>query len=73
MVWEPASAVVFVGRRSCSGPAAAVCCDALSFFTSDTSAQSWITQHPDVQGKAVGPDRAERIGRQTFGPLLASD
>ncbi|MFL4907520.1 organomercurial lyase [Streptomyces sp. MMS24-I2-30] len=71
MVWEPPSAVVFVGRRSCGGPAAAVCCDALNFFTSADSAHSWIKQHPDVRGKVVGQARAEQIGRQTFGPLLA--
>ncbi|MGW3402843.1 organomercurial lyase [Streptomyces zhihengii] len=71
MVWEPASAVVFVGRRSCDGPAAAVCCDALNFFISAASAQSWIKQHPDVRGEVVGQARAEQIGRETFGPLLA--
>lgn len=73
MVWEPASAVVFVGRRSCSGPAAAVCCDALNFFTSTASARSWMKQHPDVQGKIVGQEQAEQIGRQIFGPLLVAD
>ncbi|CAO0837000.1 alkylmercury lyase family protein [Streptomyces microflavus] len=72
MEWEPASAVVFVGRRSCDGPAAAVCCDTLNFFTSAASAQSWTTQHPDVRGEVASQARAEQIGRQTFGPLLVS-
>ncbi|MGW6358891.1 alkylmercury lyase family protein [Streptomyces sp. NPDC055092] len=72
-VWEPASAVVFVGRRSRSGPAAAVCCDALNFFTDTGTARSWAALHPDVTGQVVGQQRAEEIGRQTFGPLLTSD
>ncbi|MER5536730.1 alkylmercury lyase family protein [Streptomyces mirabilis] len=71
-VWEPDSAAVFVGRRSCSGPAAAVCCDAMNFFTSADSARSWLEQHPDVQGKTVSQELAVQIGRQIFGPLLAA-
>ncbi|MFK4222482.1 organomercurial lyase [Streptomyces sp. NPDC019890] len=39
--WELAEAVVFVGRRACSTPAAAVCCDALNFFTGRASATAW--------------------------------
>ncbi|AVH61119.1 alkylmercury lyase [Streptomyces dengpaensis] len=70
-VWEPAGAVVFVGRRACSGPAASVCCDALNFFTGAASAQSWEGEHPDVRGEIVDQVRAEEIGRQIFGPLLA--
>ncbi|MFE0130955.1 alkylmercury lyase family protein [Streptomyces sp. NPDC059037] len=73
MRWEPASTVVIVARRSRSGPAAAVCCDALNFFTSAASARSWLAQHPDVQGKMVDQARAERIGQQTFGAVLAAD
>jgi hypothetical protein len=69
-VWQPQSAVVFVGRRGCSGPAAAVCCDCLNFFTSEASAHRWAEEHPDVTGDVVDQDRAEDIGRQTFGPLL---
>ncbi|MER5795240.1 alkylmercury lyase family protein [Streptomyces sp. NPDC001980] len=72
MVWEPDSAVVVAGRRSCSGPAAAVCCDALNFFTSADSARSWLEQHPDVQGKTLSQQQAAKIGRQIFGPLLAA-
>ncbi|AVZ72861.1 alkylmercury lyase [Streptomyces lunaelactis] len=72
-VWEPAGAVVFVGRRSGSGPAASVCCDVLNFFTSTTSARTWAGEHPDVQGEIVDQARAEGIGRQIFGTLLADD
>jgi hypothetical protein len=38
-VWEPAAAVVFVGRRPCAGPAASVCCDVLNFFSDAHSAR----------------------------------
>ncbi|MET7620391.1 organomercurial lyase [Streptomyces sp. NPDC005408] len=69
--WEPADAVVFVGRRACSGSAAAVCCDALNFFTGRASAAAWAIRHPDVTGRVVDQARAEELGRQTFGLLLS--
>ena len=69
-VWEPRGAVVYLGRRGCSGPAATICCDALNFFTSTASARTWAREHPDVTGTVVGQARAEEIARQTFGALL---
>ncbi|MCM1951147.1 alkylmercury lyase family protein [Streptomyces sp. G2] len=69
--WEPATVVVFVGQRPGGGPAASACCDALNFFTDETNARAWTSQHPDVPGQVVDQPTAERIGRQTFGPLLA--
>ncbi|MFJ3722698.1 organomercurial lyase [Streptomyces sp. NPDC090045] len=69
-IWEPAAAVVFVGRREGAGPAATVCCDALNFFASQTSAEQWQLAHPEVRGEIVGQARATQIGQQTFGPLL---
>ncbi|MGW1544427.1 organomercurial lyase [Streptomyces sp. NPDC002309] len=69
--WEPTSAVVFVGQRPGGGPAASTCCDALNFFTDAANACAWTSQHPDVPGQVVDQPTAERIGRQTFGPLLA--
>ncbi|WP_411144819.1 organomercurial lyase [Streptomyces sp. x-80] len=70
-VWEPAEAVVFVGQRPGGGPAAAVCCDALNFFTGETTARAWAAEHPEVPGHIVGRARAEEIAAGTFGPLLA--
>ncbi|MFG2972510.1 alkylmercury lyase family protein [Streptomyces sp. NPDC048331] len=70
MVWEPDSALVFVGRRSCTGSAAAVCCDVLNFFTDEASARRWAEGHPDVLGEVVGHARAEHLGAQNFGGLL---
>ncbi|MGX1675429.1 hypothetical protein [Streptomyces sp. NPDC055400] len=34
---------------------------------------AWIEQHPDVDGRIVDRDRAEEIGRTTFGPLLRAN
>ena len=69
-VWQPTTAVVFVGRRGRSGPAASVCCDALNFFTSDATARRWADDHPEVTGEILDQLRATGIGRQIFGPLL---
>ncbi|MFB7710165.1 organomercurial lyase [Streptomyces sp. NPDC056105] len=71
-VWQPSTAVVYVGRRSCSGPAADVACGALNFFTSRHTARSWARSHPDYSGQAVDQDRAEALGRSIFGPLLTA-
>ncbi|SNT59553.1 Alkylmercury lyase [Actinacidiphila glaucinigra] len=70
MAWQPASAVVFVGRRCCAGPAAEVCCDVLNFFTDNASAKAWAHEHPDVSGQIVSQARAQEIGQLSFGPLL---
>lgn len=70
-VWEPPRAVVFIGRRPGSGPAAAVCCDALNFFTSRASASTWARAHPGTPVRIIEQARAEEIAAQTFGPLLA--
>lgn len=70
MAWEPATAVVYVGQRSCTGPAAAVCCDVLNFFGSTASAQTWARAHPDISGGVVDQDDAAELGREIFGHLL---
>ncbi|MFE4801538.1 organomercurial lyase [Streptomyces sp. NPDC056708] len=70
-LWEPQSAVVFVGQRPDGGPAATACCDALNFFASDATARTWIAEHPGFPGRIVDQAQAEHIGAQTFGPLLA--
>lgn len=69
-VWEPVAAVVFVGRRDGTGPAATLCCDALNFFTGHASAEQWQQEHPELKGQIVSQARAVEIGQQTFGPLL---
>ncbi|WP_165988493.1 alkylmercury lyase family protein [Streptomyces sp. YIM 98790] len=69
--WEPAEAVVFIGRREGAGPAALVCCEALNFFAGRASAERWARAHPEVKGEIIAQDRAVEIGVRTFGPLLA--
>ncbi|MFB6558341.1 alkylmercury lyase family protein [Streptomyces sp. NPDC056400] len=68
--WEPAGAVVFLGRRDGRGPAAAVCCDTLNFFADPSSALQRKRMHPEVHGEIVSQARAAEIGQQTFGSLL---
>ncbi|MFF4733214.1 alkylmercury lyase family protein [Streptomyces mirabilis] len=71
MASQPSAAVVYVGQRSCSGPAADVTCGALNFFASRRSARSWARNHPDYTGKAIDQAAAEAMGRSAFGTLLA--
>ncbi|MGW8356881.1 organomercurial lyase [Streptomyces wedmorensis] len=70
VTWEPAEAVVFVGRREGEGPAAEVCCDALDFFSSWVSTVQRHLAHAELRGEIVRQARAVRTGRRTFGPLL---
>ncbi|MGW6908887.1 organomercurial lyase [Streptomyces sp. NPDC054940] len=70
MIWQPATAVVYVGRRSCTGPASDVACGALNFFISHRTARSWAEQHPDHTGMTIDQARAEALGRSVFGTLL---
>lgn len=70
LVWEPASAVVFVGRRCCDGPAESVCCDVLNFFTDTANATAWAATHLDITGQVVDQQQAEQLGAQIFGHLL---
>ncbi|WP_345123141.1 alkylmercury lyase family protein [Streptomyces chiangmaiensis] len=72
MTWHPSTAVVYVGQRSCAGPAADVACGALNFFTSRQTARAWAQQHPAYTGQAVDRPRAEALGKAIFGPLLTA-
>lgn len=70
LVWEPVTTVVYVGQRSCPGPAADITCGALNFFTSRATAHEWSTQHPDFTGSVIDQARAEALGQAIFGSLL---
>lgn len=56
-VWEPPTAVVFVGQQtdgSCcdpTGPSAAadMCCGYVNFFRSRAQANAWASSHPTIQ------------------------
>ncbi|MFC4609851.1 organomercurial lyase [Streptomyces maoxianensis] len=69
-VWDPVTTVVYVGQRSCTGPAADITCGALNFFTSRATAHEWSTQHPDFTGSVIGQAGAEALGQAIFGSLL---
>ncbi|MFJ3307643.1 organomercurial lyase [Streptomyces sp. NPDC086549] len=71
LTWRPSSAVVYLGQRSCAGPAADVACGALNFFAGPRTARRWAARHPDFTGKTISQDRAEALGRSTFASLPA--
>jgi hypothetical protein len=70
MTWQPSTAVVFIGQRTGTGPAADIACGALNFFTRRAGARKWAERHPDCTGKAVDQTRAEVLARSAFGSLL---
>jgi hypothetical protein len=69
-VWRPDTAAVYYGSASTDGPAAAVCCGYLRFFTDRTGVESFAAAHPEVTGAVLDQREAERLGAQIFGPLL---
>ena len=72
--WEPATAVVYVGRTSdeCAGPSASVCCGYINFFATGAAAAAWAASHPEITGGILGQDRALQVGIGIFGQLLSS-
>jgi hypothetical protein len=71
-LWEPDTAVVFVGRTASDrpGPSAAICCGFINFFTSHAMAEAWAAAHPEVTGGILSQGRALEVGQQIFGQLL---
>ena len=71
-VWNPATTVVFVCRTAdeCAGPSAAICCDHVNFFTSHSTAEAWVTAHPEITGGILGQARSLEVAEQIFGQLL---
>jgi hypothetical protein len=61
-VWEPSTAVVFVGAQAGAGPSAEVCCDYLNAFPDHVAGQAWVSAHPEVPGGIVDGAEAERLG-----------
>jgi hypothetical protein len=68
--WDPPDAVLYVGRAGCDGRAEDVTCGYLNFFADPASAGLWASQHPQVTGSVLDHARAEKLGAETFGPLL---
>lgn len=70
-VWDPATAVVFIGVGAGGGPTADCCCDYLNFFNDPATANAWASNHPEVPGQILTQPEAEVLGIQLFQPLLA--
>ncbi|MGW8881125.1 alkylmercury lyase family protein [Streptomyces mirabilis] len=70
--WQPATAVVYYGARPGTGPAAAVCCRYLRFFTTRATAEQWTGQQTQLSGTVLDQTEAERLGADVFGPLLTT-
>jgi Alkylmercury lyase len=70
--WDPATAVVYVGRTGaqCAGPSASVCCGYMNFFATGAAAWAWAASHPDITGGILSQARALQTGIGIFGQLL---
>ena len=70
--WDPATAVVYVGRTGgdCAGPSASVCCGYMNFFATQAAASAWAASHPEISGGILGQARALQTGIGIFGQLL---
>jgi hypothetical protein len=70
--WNPATAVVYVGRTGgqCTGPSASVCCGYMNFFATRAAASAWAASHPEISGGILGQARALQTGIGIFGQLL---
>jgi Alkylmercury lyase len=70
--WDPATAVVYVGRTGggCAGPSASVCCGYMNFFATRAAASAWAASHPEISGGILGQARALQTGIGIFGQLL---
>jgi hypothetical protein len=71
--WDPATAVVYVGRTGgqCAGPSASVCCGYMNFFATGAAAAAWAASHPEITGSILGQARALQTGIGIFGQLLS--
>ena len=70
--WDPATAVVYVGRTGgqCAGPSASVCCGYINFFATRAAASAWAACHPEITGGILSQARALQVGIGIFGQLL---
>ena len=70
--WDPATAVVYVGRTSDggAGPSASVCCGCMNFFATRAAASAWAASHPQITGGILSQARALQTGIGIFGQLL---
>ena len=71
--WDPATAVVYVGRTGgeCTGPSALLCCGYMNFFATWAAAMAWAGSHPEITGGILDQGRALQVGIGIFGQLLS--
>jgi hypothetical protein len=71
--WDPATAVVYVGRTGDqgAGPSASVCCGFMNFFATGAGATAWAASHPQITGGVLSQGRALQVGIDIFGQLLS--
>jgi hypothetical protein len=58
-IWEPATAVVFIGTAAGDGPSADCCCDYLNFFADRTAGEAWplpTRKSPDRSSSRTRPN-----------------
>ncbi|MFG2042987.1 organomercurial lyase [Dactylosporangium sp. NPDC048998] len=46
------------------------CCSTINFFVDPASARAWTRAHAGLTATVLDQDRALRLGRDIFGPLL---
>ena len=69
--WQPATAVVVIGRTDCCGTLADTACRSITFHTDSEHAQAHLDNQPDLDGFIVGQADAIALADQVFGSLLA--
>ena len=69
--WEPPTAVVFVGASG-DGPLTLTCCPVINFFTNESNARTYQTQHHLTGDVLTMPDAAAAAAA-IFAGLLAPD
>ena len=70
--WQPATAVVVIGRTDCCGTLANTACRSITFHTDSKHAQSHLDNHPEFNGFIVGQADAIALAHCAFRGLLAS-
>lgn len=68
--WQPATAVVVIGRTDCCGTLANTVCGSITFHTDPYNAQSHLNNHPELRGVILDQADAIALADCAFGPLL---
>jgi hypothetical protein len=69
-VWEPATAVVLIGRTAGGGTSSCCTCPYVNFHTKAESADADTAAHLGLRGIILDQVSAVRVADAAFGPLL---